>query len=567
VKKRLVLLAICFGIVLPVLGQKKEDERLDNSATVLQELLAGSSGLPTDVLNQAVCVVIFPSFKKVAVGIGGSYGRGVLVCRKDLEMKGAWGAPAMYKLDQGSIGVQLGSTATDFVLVVMNKTGAEQILNGRAKLGSNIAAAAGPTGAQATGYNAASMHVDVLTYSRSKGLFAGVSLEGTTMDSDDDANKSLYGKSISAEDIALNHAVSPPESANRLLSILSGKSPGSEGGTQGGQTHPTSQPKYNIEQVFYATDRNFTGLQDTERMYGTERSGDVLSMGMVKVSIPFGHKTSVLERPGWFSGEDPEKYVVVLSISREPQSTFFDLLDSKVDQSSRHDAFVFIHGYYTSFADAARRTAQLAYDLNFDGAPIFYAWPSKARLEDYPRDEATIEWTALHLKKFLEMLSSDSHIRTIHLIAHSMGARALTAALDSMVKDHSAKPHMFREVFLAAPDIDAGVFNQLALTFPSAADRVTLYASSKDEALSQSKAIHGERRAGDTDGGITVVPGVDTIDATAVDTSFIGHSYYSENRSILADIFYLMDRDIPPSRRFGMKPNNPQKVKYWIFKP
>jgi len=197
----MMVFALCLAVASPMFAQKKEAERLDNSATVVRELLVGSSGLPTSILDQADCVVIFPSVKKVAVGIGGSYGRGVLICRNGGEMNGDWGAPAMYKLDQGSIGVQLGSTATDFVLVVMNKKGAEQILNGKTKLGANAAAAAGPTGAQATGYNAASMHVDVLTYSRSKGLFAGVSLEGATMDSDDDANKSLYGKSISAKDI------------------------------------------------------------------------------------------------------------------------------------------------------------------------------------------------------------------------------------------------------------------------------------------------------------------------------------------------------------------------------
>jgi SH3 domain-containing YSC84-like protein 1 len=200
-------------------AQKKEAERLDNSATVLRELLVGSSGLPTSILDQADCVVIFPSVKKVAVGIGGSYGRGVLVCRKGADMNGDWGAPAMYKLDQGSIGVQLGSTATDFVLVVMNKKGAEQILNGKTKLGANAAAAAGPTGAQATGYNAASMHVDVLTYSRSKGLFAGVSLEGATMDSDDDANKALYGKSIGAHDIVEGGQSAPP-AAKMLIDEL-----------------------------------------------------------------------------------------------------------------------------------------------------------------------------------------------------------------------------------------------------------------------------------------------------------------------------------------------------------
>jgi len=201
VKKKMMVLALCLAVASPLFAQKKEAERLDNSATVLRELLVGNSGLPTSILDQADCVVIFPSVKKVAVGIGASYGRGVLICRNGGEMNGDWGAPAMYKLDQGSIGVQLGSTATDFVLVVMNKKGAEQVLNGKTKLGANAAAAAGPTGAQATGYNAASMHVDVLTYSRSKGLFAGVSLEGATMDSDDDANKALYGKSIGAKDI------------------------------------------------------------------------------------------------------------------------------------------------------------------------------------------------------------------------------------------------------------------------------------------------------------------------------------------------------------------------------
>jgi SH3 domain-containing YSC84-like protein 1 len=199
VKKRMILFALCLAVASPLFAQKKEEERISNSATVLRAIIA--NGLPTSILDQADCVVVFPSVKKIAIGIGGSYGRGVLVCREGADMNGKWGTPTMYKLDQGSIGVQLGSTATDFVLVVMNKNGAEQILNGKTKLGANAAAAAGPTGAQATGYNAAAMHVDVLTYSRSSGLFAGVSLEGATMDSDDDANKALYGKSISAKDI------------------------------------------------------------------------------------------------------------------------------------------------------------------------------------------------------------------------------------------------------------------------------------------------------------------------------------------------------------------------------
>jgi lipid-binding SYLF domain-containing protein len=199
--KRLVLLAVCLAVASPLFGQKKEEERLSNAATAMQAILGENNGLPKNILDQADCVLVFPSVKKVAVGIGGSYGRGALVCREGAKMNGAWGAPAMFKLDQGSVGVQLGSTATDFVLVVMNQKGAEQILNGKTKLGGNAAAAAGPTGAQATGYNADAMKTDVLTYSRSKGLFAGVSLEGATMDTDDDANKNLYGKQISAKGI------------------------------------------------------------------------------------------------------------------------------------------------------------------------------------------------------------------------------------------------------------------------------------------------------------------------------------------------------------------------------
>ena len=213
------MLAVCLAVASPLLAQKKEEERLSNSATAMQAILGENNGLPKNILDQADCVLIFPSVKKVAIGIGASWGRGALVCRKGEKMHGGWGAPVMYKLDQGSIGVQLGSTATDFVLVVMNQKGAEQILNGKTKLGGNAAAAAGPTGTQATGYNADAMKADVLTYSRSKGLFAGVSLEGASMETDDEANKSLYGKAVSAKEvISGGQAVIP--AAKPLVDVL-----------------------------------------------------------------------------------------------------------------------------------------------------------------------------------------------------------------------------------------------------------------------------------------------------------------------------------------------------------
>jgi lipid-binding SYLF domain-containing protein len=218
-RNKLLVLAICLGIASPMFAQKKEEERLSNAASVFQQILGNEKGLPNNIVDKALCVLIFPSVKKVAIGIGGSYGRGALVCRTGADMSGAWGAPAMYGLDQGSIGVQLGSTATDFVLVVVSKKGADQILNGKTKLGSNAAAAAGPTGAQATAYNASAMNADVLTYSRSKGLFAGVSLEGASMDDDKDANKSLYGKSEGAKDIVTGGQAVVP-AAKPLVDVL-----------------------------------------------------------------------------------------------------------------------------------------------------------------------------------------------------------------------------------------------------------------------------------------------------------------------------------------------------------
>jgi SH3 domain-containing YSC84-like protein 1 len=223
-KIRLTILGLCLAVSFSLFAQTNEDDRLKNSTTVMKEILQGDSGLPKSVLNQARCVLVFPSVKKVAIGIGGSYGRGELLCRKGAKMAGAWGAPVMYRLDQGSIGVQLGSTATDFVLVVVSDKGVDAILNGKMKLGTNAAAAAGPTGAQATAYNAADMKSDVLTYSRSKGLFAGVSLEGASIDTDNDANKDLYGKEIGAREIVTGTQTVVP-SAKPLVSLLDATSP------------------------------------------------------------------------------------------------------------------------------------------------------------------------------------------------------------------------------------------------------------------------------------------------------------------------------------------------------
>jgi lipid-binding SYLF domain-containing protein len=223
-KKTALLALLSVAMTLPALAQNKIDDRLGNSAEVLKQILAKSDEIPQAYLNKAKCVLVFPAVKKVAVGIGGTYGRGVIVCRTGTNMTGPWSAPAMYKMDVGTLGVQLGSSSTDYVLLVETQTGAQKILSGKMKLGADATAVAGPTGAKAVGAN--DTNVDVLTYSRAKGgLFAGASLASASLDTDDDANKSVYGKDITATTIVREGGVTTTPAGKPLVAILTKASP------------------------------------------------------------------------------------------------------------------------------------------------------------------------------------------------------------------------------------------------------------------------------------------------------------------------------------------------------
>jgi lipid-binding SYLF domain-containing protein len=224
--KRLpVVLVISLLNVTGLWAQQKEHDRLKDCGEVMKEILDIPDGIPADLLNKAECVLVFPSVKKFAIGIGGSYGRGALVCRSGQNYTGAWGAPAMYALEGGNIGLQLGGQATDFVLLMMNDKGAKSILSSKVKLGADASAAAGPKGRAASAETDIVMKAEILSYSRSRGLFAGISLEGSTLRSDGGANKNLYGKDLSAADIIAKGAVRSPASAQALISLLNKKSP------------------------------------------------------------------------------------------------------------------------------------------------------------------------------------------------------------------------------------------------------------------------------------------------------------------------------------------------------
>ena len=206
-------------------GQEKEAARLEQCGAVMDEILNIPDGIPKDLLDKAECVLVFPSVKKFAIGIGGSYGRGALICRGGADYRGPWGTPAMYALEGGNIGFQLGAQATDFVLLVMNDKGAKSILNSKVKLGGDASASAGPKGRSAAASTDIVMKAEILSYSRSRGLFAGVSLEGSTLRSDGGANKKLYGKDLSAERIILEGSGKMPAAGKMLASVLNKKSP------------------------------------------------------------------------------------------------------------------------------------------------------------------------------------------------------------------------------------------------------------------------------------------------------------------------------------------------------
>lgn len=222
-------LCLCAGLVVvlasPVLAQKKEQERVENSGTVMKEIIDAPDTMPQSVLDKADCVVVLPSVVKFAIGIGGSYGRGVMTCRGGKNFKGKWGAPTMMALEGGSVGLQLGGQATDFVLLLMSSRSATSILSSKVKLGGDASAAAGPVGRDASAETDVTMRAEILTYSRARGLFAGVSLEGSTLRPDNDANKDLYGEKIDAKAIVLEGAVKAPPSAAKLLATLDKASP------------------------------------------------------------------------------------------------------------------------------------------------------------------------------------------------------------------------------------------------------------------------------------------------------------------------------------------------------
>ncbi|XZE20939.1 alpha/beta hydrolase [Pirellulaceae bacterium SH449] len=306
-------------------------------------------------------------------------------------------------------------------------------------------------------------------------------------------------------------------------------------------------------------------LPSRNALYTGEYSSEI-KYGVCEVSIPPIHVPGELESPSlwmkWEVVEDPDKHIVLKSTQPLPRDEFFDKLRDTLDTKGK-SLLVFVHGYNVSFEDAARRTAQMAYDLKFPGAPVFYSWPSYNNWYRYPDDKINIERSVDQIKDFLQQIAIDSKAESINLIAHSMGNVGLTQALAKM----GVERPIFNQVVLAAPDIDSRVFREdIAPRITSKANRITLYTSKNDLALVASRFFNSGSRLGDSRDGPVAVPGIDTIDATDIDTSLLGHSYYGSNASVLDDISSLL-LGKPLSERSYLRMQSNVTPPYWTFDP
>ncbi len=233
---RKAILVVCLGLVAtaPLFAANKEQTRLQNAGVVMREIMNTPENIPQEVLEKAECVIVFPSVLKAAFVVGASYGRGAMVCRTGKEFRGPWGAPAMYALEGGSVGFQIGGQATDLVLLIMNNRGASSILNSKVKLGVDASVAAGPVGRDAAANTDAYMRAEILSYSRSRGLFAGISLEGSTLCPDDDATADVYGHKFTARQIVIDGEEKVPPSGRLLVSVLEKHSPHNQSSVSAG---------------------------------------------------------------------------------------------------------------------------------------------------------------------------------------------------------------------------------------------------------------------------------------------------------------------------------------------
>lgn len=334
--------------------------------------------------------------------------------------------------------------------------------------------------------------------------------------------------------------------------------------------------------VFYGTDRNVTGDRYAAEYYGGRRGDETPSLGVCNVTIPPGHRVGEIERPfiasipvvrGFSPAlEDPNEHVVLQAIAPLSRDDFLLHFRSRIAAVRSREAFIFVHGFSNSFANACRRTAQIANDLKeFEGVPVMYSWASVGSPSPraYTADEGTIDWSVPHFESFLSMVATETGATTVHLIAHSMGSRLVAATLESLSKKAAVPPQLGQLVFAAA-DVDAATFkNRYLPAFKRFPKRTTSYVSSNDEALRLARQVALYARVGEAGQNLLVVEGMDTIDVSPVDTSLIGHNYLA-TQAVFRDLFELLRYGTAPHERCGtprcyLEMLTTGSLRYWRF--
>ncbi|SEO24541.1 Esterase/lipase superfamily enzyme [Salinihabitans flavidus] len=333
---------------------------------------------------------------------------------------------------------------------------------------------------------------------------------------------------------------------------------------------PASEQGYHTVDVYYATDRARTGNTRPADFYGAGRG--TLETGMVTVTIPDTHTPGEIEAPSVWRLEfspSPTRHMTLQSIEPLEGDDFFARMNGEFRDAPERDAFVFVHGFNVRFDAAAKRAAQLAFDMRYPGVPVLYSWPSQGRTAAYIADTAVVRLSGRRLADFLQDVVDRSGARQIHLVAHSMGNRALTDALE-LLSLRNGLPEggdpLFGQVIFAAPDVDAGLFEAMLPTMRPTAERMTLYSSEADWALETSRRLHGNlRRAGQGGEDTLVSPLIDSIDMSDLGEDFLAHGYFADDPSALADLMLMFWRNLPPGARCGLSAGA-QDIPIWRYR-
>lgn len=329
--------------------------------------------------------------------------------------------------------------------------------------------------------------------------------------------------------------------------------------TQNDVPSRTDDLGYRTVKVYYATDRARSGDAQPAAFYSGKR-GDALEMGVATVTVPNEHTPGMLETPSiWklqFSA-NPGKHVVLQSVTPMDAARYFGQLQNEFVDDAKTEAFVFVHGYNVAFDQAARRAAQISVDIGYPAVPILYSWPSHGKTLAYVADTAAVRLSGRRLSRFLDELVETSGAKTIHVIAHSMGNRALTDALELLALKRQVSEGdtpLLGQVVFAAPDVDAGLFREMVNTIRPLAKRLTLYASEQDWALVSSRKLHGNApRAGQGGDDTLSSPDFDSVDMSELGEDMLAHNYFADDKAALADIVTLFWRNVDPARRCGLE--------------